>query len=507
MTGGPPFLQSPKKPCNTWHGHPLFSMENIYRAYRACRRRKRNTHNALAFEYNLEENLLELQTELENGTYKAGRFVVFMVSKPKRREIFAAGFRDRVVHHILVHHLESYWEKRFIHDSYACRKGKGTHSAVDRLQSFTRKTTKNNTRKAYYLQLDIKGYFVTLNKSILCRQLLTREQDPAVKWLVNTVLNSDPTQQCVFRDSKRTDYLVLPEHKTLFKTPKGCGLPIGNYTSQLFANIYLDELDQFVKHQLKTKYYIRYCDDFILLHESIDQLKAWRTDIELFIQDRLNLTMNPKEKLEAVQGGIDFLGYIVRPTHRLVRRRVVGALKEKLKQVENQLVEKGMLMTIQGQSVFPWPGKLLGRLIQSLQSYNAHFERASSYSLMQSLFKRFNWLSEYVTNVGGGIRSRFPKPTPFMRYKDQVRWFMRIFQNHVLVIQMGNFWSVCFPNDIRQPQYIPNRTIGMLKQQLMTTDHPVAWIYETGYRTTKIAERVLFSRWQPVLNDETQHLL
>lgn len=148
-------------------GHPMFRMESVYRAYLRCRRHKRGTVNAMRFEQNLEENLVGLHEELSAGTYRPGKSVAFLVEKPKRREIFAADFRDRVVHHLLVGNLELEWERRFIHDSYACRKRKGTHAGVERLRSFARQVTANGTRRAWYLQLDVRGYFITLDRNIL----------------------------------------------------------------------------------------------------------------------------------------------------------------------------------------------------------------------------------------------------------------------------------------------------------------------------------------------------
>ena len=158
----PPFPAVPlpperEPPGNEWHGHPLFIVENLYRAYRRCRRRKRNTGNALAFERDLEAHLLALHNSLENGTYLPRPSLAFLVTKPKCREIFAADFHDRVVHHLLVGYLEVYWERHFIHDSYACRRGKGTLHGVERLRTFTRKVTANGTRRSWYLQLDKLG--------------------------------------------------------------------------------------------------------------------------------------------------------------------------------------------------------------------------------------------------------------------------------------------------------------------------------------------------------------
>jgi RNA-directed DNA polymerase len=211
-----------------WPGHPLFSLENVYRAYRQCRRRKRNTHNALVFERRLEDNLLDLHEQLERGTYRPGGFLAFLVDKPKRREIFCADFRDRVVHHLLVAHLERSWERRFIHDSFACRRGKGTHAGVERLRSFARKVTRNGTRRAWYLQLDVRGFFVTLDRRVLWDRFAAVERDPAVLWLLRLILFHEPTRNCRFRGARRADFERLPAHKTLFRTSAGCGLPIGN---------------------------------------------------------------------------------------------------------------------------------------------------------------------------------------------------------------------------------------------------------------------------------------
>ncbi|MCP3981466.1 MAG: hypothetical protein GY716_19380, partial [bacterium] len=217
-------------PRESWPGHPLFSLENLYRAYRQCRRRKRNTHNALFFERRLEDNLLDLHEKLERGTYRPGRSLAFLVEKPKRREIFAAEFRDRVVHHLLVAHLERSWERRFIHDSFACRRGKGTHHGVERVRSFARRVTCNGTRRAWYLQLDVRGFFVTLDRRILWDRFAAVERDPAVLWLLRLFLFHEPTTNCRFRGARRADFERLPAHKTLFRTSTGCGLPIGNLT-------------------------------------------------------------------------------------------------------------------------------------------------------------------------------------------------------------------------------------------------------------------------------------
>lgn len=352
MAAPPPLIEPP--PAAGFRGHPLFSLENLYRAYRRCRRGKRRTHNALAFERALEDNLCALREALESGSYRPGGFVAFLLEKPKRREIFAADFRDRVVHYVLAGHLEPRWERRFIHDSYACRKGKGTLNAVERLRSFVRKVTANGTRAAWYLQLDVKSFFVSVDRTILCRRLLTDEHDPAVRWLTSLVLFQAPTQKCRFRGAQRSDFESLPPGKSLFQAPEHRGLPIGNLTSQFWANVYLDELDQFVKHRLKARFYARYCDDMALLSVKRAELEGWERRIRGFLAERLGLELNQRRRLRPVSDGIDFLGFIVRADYLLVRRRVVSALRERLGRAEAELLRLGLSMPGAGRGVFPW---------------------------------------------------------------------------------------------------------------------------------------------------------
>jgi hypothetical protein len=271
----------------------LFSFENLHRQYLACRRNKRKTLNALRFEARQEENLLDLQEVLLSRTYVPSRSVCFFVKKTKLREIFAADFRDRVVHHVLVDYLERIWEPIFIHDSYACRKGKGIHAGVERLRRFIRQITHNGTRPAWYLQIDIHNYFMSIDKAILFSLLAPRIKDDDALWL---------TKVRVFHDCTK-DYLIkgdagllekIPPHKTLFRAGPNRGLPIGNLNSQFFANVYLNGLDQFIKHTLKCRYYLRYCDDFVLLSQSREQLLDWRERIEAFLRTHLRVSADRK---------------------------------------------------------------------------------------------------------------------------------------------------------------------------------------------------------------------
>lgn len=488
-----------------YEGHPLFSLENVYRAYRRCRRRKRGTLNALRFEANLEANLVALHEELSTGTYRPGRSVAFLVEKPKRREIFAADFRDRVVHHVLVGHLEPEWERRFIHDSYACRAGKGTHAGVERLRTFLRQATANGTRPAWYLQLDVRGYFITLNRDILFERLAGKEHDPAVLWLARLLVFHEPAEDCLLRGAKRADFERLPEHKTLFKAAPRCGLPIGNLTSQFFANVYLDALDQFVKHTLRASHYVRYCDDLVLVAPDRPQLERWEAQIESFVGERLGLRLNSRRKLRPVADGIDFLGYVVRPDYVLVRKRVVSALRSRLVETEARLKALGMAEYADGHSVFVWPAELIGQLRAWLNSYLGHLRRASCIRLVRALRDRFAWLDEYFQWTGDGLGLRCPACAAGMSLRQQEKHFERCLPDHVIVMKLGRFWKL-LPGPLSAAVGVWE-SMSLLKSRFHERDEwiardllwqatvPVAWIGETGRRVSAIAERALVSRW------------
>ena len=221
------------------------SFANLYKQYQLCRKNKRNTANALRFEVAQEKQLVLLQQELIRKTYQPGRSVCFFVAKPKLREIFAADFRDRIVHHLLVDYLESIWEPIFIYDSYACRKNKGIHGGVRRLQTMTRQVTHNGAKKAWFLQLDIHNYFMSIDKVILFQLLKQRLSDENALWLAALLVFYDCTKDYHLKGNQALMHAIAP-HKTLFNCPHNKGLPIGNLNSQFFANVYLNDLDQFV---------------------------------------------------------------------------------------------------------------------------------------------------------------------------------------------------------------------------------------------------------------------
>jgi retron-type reverse transcriptase len=271
-----------------WNSAPIFSFENLYRNYLKCRKQKRNTVNALAFEVNAEENLFRLSEELQNNTYRPSRSVCFILDKPKMREIVAAAFRDRVVHHLLVERLEAIYEPVFIHDSYACRKGKGLHRAVARVREFIRKAGANGSRRAFFIHLDIRNFFMSIDHEILYGLIKRKVRDAGLLRLARRIIFHNPVKDCVVKGNRKLLH-SLPPHKSLFHVPEGKGLPVGNLTSQFFANVYLNELDQYVKHVLKCRHYVRYCDDFLIPDASRERLEQARDAIGDFLEERLSL--------------------------------------------------------------------------------------------------------------------------------------------------------------------------------------------------------------------------
>ena len=310
---------------------PGVTLAELLEAYYSCRRNKRNTMNALAFEVDYESELLALRDEINSGSYVPGRSVAFVVDKPVKREIFAANFRDRVVHHLIINKLNPLFEREFIYDSYACRVGKGTLFGINRLDTFIRRCSQNYSRDCYVLKLDIRGFFMHIN----ARKLFSRLSDFIDDWyegadsamlknLCEIVLMNKPSENCVIR-GKPSDWDGLPKDKSLFYSPPDCGLPIGNLSSQVFANFYLNVFDHFVKHDLGMKYYGRYVDDFVLVHESREYLASLIPVIRKFLDDELALELHPKKiYLQHFSHGVSYLGAVIKPNRVYVGKRTKG---------------------------------------------------------------------------------------------------------------------------------------------------------------------------------------
>lgn len=369
-----------------YHGNGEVSLKSIYDAWRKARAGKKPSNNQLAFDGKWIDGLLNLQKQINDGSWEPKRSACFIATKPKAREIHAPDFGDRIVHHWLIPQLEALWDPAFIHDSFANRKGKGSHAAVSRLKQFVRQVHVGEGG-GWYLQLDIHNFFNSIHRptlwAILKRKLQKFEVSNQVLRVTHALLRRSPLHAGVVMHGTQQDINNVPPHKRLENAKPGCGLPIGNLSSQFFSNVYLDQLDQFVKHTLKAKRYLRYVDDFVLVHKDRNQLLKWQFQIEEFIAKELRLSLKQDIRLKPLIDGIDFLGYIIRPTHTLVRRRVVSNARCALATWEQSYFD--------GETISATPQAMLE--IKSIAaSYEGHFKHADSARLKQSMAKRFPWL-------------------------------------------------------------------------------------------------------------------
>ena len=312
-----------------------FSFTELAQAYFDCRQHKRNTASALDFEQALERNLFDLYEELKDGSYRPGRSICFVITRPKPREVRAADFRDRIVHHLFYNRISPRFYAAFIPDSCACIPGRGTLYAAQRLESKVRSITQNWSKPAFYLKMDLANFFVAIDKGILRDLIAHRVTEPFWLQLAETILFHDPRLDFEYRGDVAKLNLV-PAHKRLTNHPANLGLPIGNLSSQFFANIYLDRLDQFAKHQLRAKHYTRYVDDFVILHESAQWLNEALGSINQFMPEALNARLNPsKTILQPIDRGIDFVGQVIKPWRRITRRRTFNAAMDRVRTIDS----------------------------------------------------------------------------------------------------------------------------------------------------------------------------
>jgi len=321
----------------------IYDFQNLHTAYMNARKGKRYKPDVLEFSARLEENLIQLQNELVWHTYQTGRYNSFYIHEPKKRLIMALPFRDRVIHHAICNIIEPIWEERFISDSYACRPGKGTHAGADCLTRFLRRC-KQNWGRVYCLTADITKFFPSIDHGILKELLRKRIACPETLQLCGDIIDS---------------------------TGAGTGVPIGNLTSQLFANVYLHELDELIKYTLQEKFYVRYMDDFIILSPDKKHLHYLWREIENYLQHSLRLSLNIKTQVFPVESrGIDFLGYRTWATHRRLRASNAKRAKRKIRTLQKLYLA----------------GKIsLDRITTAVRSWIAHCKHSDTYRLRKKM--------------------------------------------------------------------------------------------------------------------------
>jgi len=272
-------------------------MENLCEAWQEFIRGKRKKKDVQEFTLHLGDEIVNLHLDLMNGTYYHGGYSHFRINDPKPREIHKASVRDRLLHHAIHRKLYPFFASLFISDSFSCQKAKGLHRALERFEELSRKASKNGTKTCWVLKCDIRKFFASINHQILIEILDRRIADRRLLDLLQRVIES-------------------------FQTRPGKGIPLGNLTSQIFANIYMNEFDRYVKHELRAKYYARYADDFVFLSRDRQELLDYLPKVAAFISGTLDLSLHPdKVFIKTLASGVDFLGWVHFPHHRIPRQK------------------------------------------------------------------------------------------------------------------------------------------------------------------------------------------
>lgn len=352
--------------------------KELFEAYYEARRNKRNNKDVLLFEMHYERYIFDLYEELLSGTYSISPSTAFIVHHPVKREIFAGDFRDRIVHHWIFNRLSPLCERVFLHDTYSCRIGKGTSFGVKRMEHFIRSVSRNYSQDAFVLKLDIRGYFMAINRCVLfekIKTLLERYKNTIdfdkdfLLGVMKKVVFNDPTTNCRIR-GKREDWIGLPKSKSLFFTKPHCGLPIGNLTSQLFANLYLNDFDHFVQKKFPGVRYGRYVDDVIFVSRDKEVFKEILKMIGLYLTDSLGLSLHPKKTyLQHYTKGFHFLGKWILPYRVYLKNSTKQSVRIRLREKRENDED----------------GKYLA-LAQTWKSYKGLFDSCNTHNLLNKMF-------------------------------------------------------------------------------------------------------------------------
>lgn len=372
-----------------------FTLEEVFEAYYKCRKNKRNTCNALLFEQDYMGKCVQLHRELSEGTYKIGRSVAFLVTRPKLREVFAADFRDRIVHHLVVSRLESLFEEHFIQDNYNCRKEKGTLYGIKRLHGFIKECSKEYTEKdCWVLKCDIEGFFMAIHKPTLW-QMLERfikerymgEDVNQLLWLTKMIALHSPEKNCVIKGDRKV-WDRLPRNKSLFTCGDDYGLPIGNLTSQMFANFYLSFFDR--KMWQRFKAYGRYVDDFFVVGKHDDLIKALpviRKELK-----EVGLTLHPRKVyLQHHSKGVKFTGAVSKRQRLYAGNRTVENF---ISAVENYKPPDKKNISVLCEEDLPL---FVGRI----NSYLGFLRHYNSYGIRRKVLRKVNkgwWKYIYISD-------------------------------------------------------------------------------------------------------------
>lgn len=368
--------------------YPLYvPYDELYKAYLDCRKRKRSTANAILFEMDENVNLFKLWNELNSMLYAIGRSIAFCVERPVKREVFAADFRDRIVHHLVINRLEKMFEEEFIEDSYSCRKGKGTDYGIKQCAKYIKEATENYTKEAYVIKCDLKSFFMTISKQRLYDKLIRHIEEhyepidendiPFLKWVLKLIIFNEPQNNCI-RKQHISHWDGLPKEKSLFSCAPGLGIPIGNLTSQIFANFYLSEFDHYIKDVLGIRYYGRYVDDFFLIVNSKKEAKPLIDKCREKLKS-MGVTLHPKKLyIQEAHKGVKFIGGVIKPDRMYISNRTKGNMWEKI----DEFYEMYKELKEQGKE----PSKdMIEHVVGSMNSYLGFMKHYKTYRIRRKL--------------------------------------------------------------------------------------------------------------------------
>ncbi len=347
----------------------IYDKKNLVLAYKKARKGKTKKEYVIKFEKDIGKNLLKLHEELKTQTYKPKLLKTFILRDPKTRKISKSDFRDRIIHHALCNVIEPIFQKSFIYDSCANQKGKGNLFTVKRFELFKRKVTHNLQSSAFCFKADIKHYFQEVNHKLLLKIISRKIKDKKVILLITKIL-----QNTAESEEERARDLVWTKQGGGYqnKPINSKGMPLGNLTSQFFANVYLNDLDYFIKQKLKSKFYLRYVDDFVILHKSKKQLQIWKNQIEIFLKQKLKLELHPdKSKIISLSRGVDFVGFRIFWKHKLIRKRSVIKMFVSIR----RWIEKELS---------------LEKIKEIFQGWNAHSKWSNTFKLRTKIFNLIN---------------------------------------------------------------------------------------------------------------------
>jgi len=340
----------------------ISTLENIFLSWEEFRKHKKSKRDVIFFERYLENNLFKIYEILKNHSYSSSKYSHFFIRDPKLRLIHKAPVFDRVIHHIVSRELERIFEPTFYAHSYSCRKNRGTHKALTAFKKLAMQASRNGANTCWVLKCDVKKYFASIDHKILMALLAKRIRDKQFLELLETIIDGFQSDRTVDFSNKK-------------------GVPIGNLTSQHFANIYLDKFDLYIKHDLKVKYYVRYADDFVILSRSCEFLKSLVEPIQIFLAQELGLELHEdKIIIGRFRDGIDFLGYVIFPNFILPRTKT----------------KRRMFRKIKGKAREYKSGKItFAKLDETIQSYFGYLSHANSYKLKRGLKNMiWYWLTE-----------------------------------------------------------------------------------------------------------------